>query len=610
MISSDIGAVPRAASRFLAALGDRVLVSDGATGTVLQERGIPVDDCLESVNLTRPGMVRQLHREYIDAGADLIQTNTFGANRVRLGAFGLEGQVGQINRTAVRIAREAVAAAGAKVFIAGDVGPLGQELSADAAEKAFSEQIEVLAAESVDLFLLETFTSLKEALIAVKAARRVSPSTPIAAQLSFLAGKTVEGKAAQEAATALRDAGADLVGANCGEGPAAVLRVVREMAKVAGVKLIARPSAGRPLLVQRRVVYSATAEYLAGYARRFIRAGAVVVGGCCGTSPRHIAALRRVVDEKRAPRIRVVTPPPAEVKATPRTLRDKLAAGRFVISVEVDPPKGLAINRTLEAAALMREAGADCVNVGDSPMAEVRLSAIAMAALLKERVGVEPIVHCSTRDRNLMALQSDLMGAHALGLRNILCIKGDPHALGSYTNAAAVWDVNALGLMRILKGFNAGHDAIDNPVRPPTRFFVGGAVNPSAEDLDEEVRLVRRKIRAGADFLMSQAVFDHESVERFVERLGPPPAPIILGVWPIHTPRQAEFLNDRVLPVPVWVRSEIEKAGGDGEKRGIELASALIEKVRPLVQGIYIIPSFGRFAGVAELVAFARELAG
>lgn len=236
------------------------------------------------------------------------------------------------------------------------------------------------------------------------------------------------------------------------------------------------------------------------------------------------------------------------------------------------------------------------------------MSAIAMASLLRERAGVEPIVHCATRDRNLMALQADLMGAHALGLRNVLCIKGDPHALGSYTNAAAVWDVNAVGLLRILKGFNAGHDAMDNPVRPPTRFFVAGAVNPSAEDLDAEVRLVRRKVGAGADFLMSQAVFDKEPLERLVERLGPPPVPIILGVWPLHNARQASFLNERIIPVPEGVRAAMEAAGDGGGERGSELAHRLLESVRPLVQGVYIIPSFGRFQGVAELVSFARAL--
>jgi methionine synthase / methylenetetrahydrofolate reductase(NADPH) len=596
----------------LAAIEERVLIGDGATGTVLQERGVPIDACLEQVNLDKPSLVRQLHREYIDAGADLIQTNSFGANRVRLRGYGLEGKVAQVNRRAVEIANEAMALAGRRVFLAGDIGPIGPEVDEAAAREAFAEQMEALAAAGVDALLLQTFPTLVEALVAVSAATAVSPHLPLIAELTFDANEmTFDGHDARTAARALAAAGADVVGVNCGEGAAQALRVIRQMRKEPGLRLIAQPSAGRPQLVQRRVVYSATTEYMADYARRLVKAGAVIIGGCCGTSPRHIGAMRRAVfTEPNAPlSITPTARPSPDGKATPKTLRQKLAAGRFIVSVEIDPPRGLAVNRTLEAAALMKEAGADVVNVGDSPMAEVRMSAIAMASLLRERVGVEPIVHCSTRDRNLMALQADMMGAHALGLRNVLCIKGDPHALGSYTNAAAVWDVNALGLMRILKGFNAGHDAINNPVKPPTRFFVGAAVNPSAQDIDAEVRLVRRKVKAGADFLVSQAVFEVSVLERFLERLGTPHVPIILGVWPIHTLRQASFLNERVIPVPGWVREEMATAGDNGEERGIELAVSLLEKVRPLVQGVYFIPSFGRFTGIAQLVSAARDLA-
>jgi len=602
-------AATRAGSPFLRALQERVLLSDGATGTVLHDRGVPVDECLERVNFDRPQLLVQLHTEYIEAGADLIQTNTFGANRYRLAAFDLGPSVDAINRRAVEIAR--LAATGRQVFVAGDVGPLGVQVAEAEALNAFGEQMKALAEAGADLLILQTFTSLTEAEIAVRAARKVAPALPVIAEISFLAsGKTSEGKTPLEAAIALRDAGADLVGANCGEGPPAVLRALREMAKADGVRLIAQPSAGRPLLVQRRVVYAATAEYMAEYARRFVEAGAVVVGGCCGTTPRHIAAMRRSLD---APATRSLAVAPARAPAEPRpprnSLKEKLAAGRFIVSVEIDPPKGLAVNRTIEAAQRVHDVGADCVNVGDSPMAEVRMSAIAMASLLRERTGLDPIVHCSTRDRNVMALQADLMGAHALGLRNVLCIKGDPHALGSYSTATAVWDVNALGLMRILKGFNAGHDAIDNPVRPATRFFVGAAVNPVAEDIEAEVKLLRRKVTAGADFALSQAVFEVEAVERFLERLKDPPLPIILGIWPIHSARQAAFLNERVIPVPARIAEAIERAGDGGEQRGLELASRLVERVRPLVQGVYFIPSFGRYEGIIELTAAARALA-
>lgn len=598
-------------SPFLQALSQRVLLSDGATGTVLQERGIPVDACLELANVDRPDLVRQLHLEYIQAGADLIQTNTFGANRPRLAAFGLEDRVRELNEAAVRIAREAVAAAGRPVFIAGDVGPLGQEMDESAASLAFAEQIEALAAAGVDTLLLQTFTSLTEATLAVRTARRVAPGLPIVAEISFQPDfRTSDGHRAQEAAVALRYAGADVVGANCGEGPPAVLRLIREMSEVEGRRLllIAQPSAGRPTLVQRRVVYQVDAGYMADYARRFVEAGAAIVGGCCGTSPRHIGAMKRALEGPAVPRITAAAPA-KEPAAPPTSLRQKLAAGKFVVSVEVDPPRGMAVRRTVQAAVLMKESGVDCVNVGDSPMAEVRMSAIAMGSILGQQAGVEVVVHCSPRDRNIMALQADLMGAHALGIRNILCVKGDPHALGSYSNAAAVWDVNALGLMRILRGFNQGHDAIDKPVTPATRFFVGAAVNPCAEDVDAEVKLVHRKVNAGAGFMMSQAIFDLEPLERFLEKLGPPPIPIILGLWPIQSARQAAFLNDRIMPVPDAVRAGIERAGAGAAAYGLELTARLLEGVRPMVQGVYFIPSFGRFEGIADLVKMARRLA-
>ena len=601
-------------SPFLKAIAERVLLSDGATGTVLQERGIPTDACLELANVEHPEMVRQLHVEYINAGADVIQTNTFGANRVRLAFYGLQDRVAELNEAGVKIARAAVAAGGRTVFVAGDVGPLGQELSESEAREAFAEQMAVLREAGVDLLLLQTFTSLAEATLAVRTAREVAPELPVIAEVSFGPDfKTSDGHGAQEAAAALRYAGADVVGANCGEGPPAVLRLVREMAELRspGLHLIAQPSAGRPTLVQRRVVYQADAQYMADYARRYVEAGAAIVGGCCGTSPRHIGAMKRAL-ESPAGTVSVSAVPERieEIPPAPSSLRQKLAAGKFVVSVEIDPPRGLAVKRTVEAAVLMKRSGADCVNVGDSPMAEVRMSAIAMGSILRQRADVEVVVHCSPRDRNIMALQADLMGAHALGLRNILCVKGDPHALGSYTNAAAVWDVNALGLMRILKGFNAGHDAIDKPVRPATSFFIGAAVNPCAEDVDAEVRLVRRKVSAGAGFMMSQAVFDADALERFLEKLGEPPIPIVLGLWPIQSARQASFLNERVMLVPESVRTEIEGAGDGAGERGFEMAARLLERVRPMVQGVYFIPSFGRFQGIASLVAMARRLAG
>ncbi|MPZ50095.1 MAG: bifunctional homocysteine S-methyltransferase/methylenetetrahydrofolate reductase [Dehalococcoidia bacterium] len=613
MTTAPPQAASRQRSRFLEALSLRVIVADGAIGTMLQERGVPIDACLEQVNISRPALVRTLHREYVEAGAELIQTNTFGANRVRLAAFSLEGRVAEINRRAVQIAREAVALTGRGVFIAGDVGPLGEAVAPEEAQAAFEEQIGSLAQEHVDLLLIETFSSLEEAMIAIAAARKAAPGTPVVVEMSFLVnGRTAEGRGARETGEALIEAGADVIGVNCGEGPPQALRLLKELARIPGARLIAQPNAGKPQLVQRRVVYTATADYIAGYAKRFVRAGALIVGGCCGTSPRHIAAMREALDQKPAPdsvSVEIAPTPLAPEPVVARSFQEKLKTGRFVVSVEVDPPRSQAVVQTIEAARLMREAGADCVNVGDSPMAEARLSAIAMASLLKEKAGIEPVLHCSTRDRNLMALQSDLLGAHALGIRSVLCIKGDAHALGSYAKATAIWDLNAFGLLRLLRGFNAGEDAAGKPVRPSTSFFAGAAVNPSAPDLVEEAKMVRRKAQAGAEFLISQAVFEAEAVERLIERLGPSHPPIIIGVWPVHSLRQADFLSEYITPVPSWVRDRIEAAGSDAEKAGVEMAQDLLEKLRPLAQGVYLIPSFGRFSGIAELVVAARELA-
>jgi methionine synthase I (cobalamin-dependent)/5,10-methylenetetrahydrofolate reductase len=611
MTTTSARPAKRTSPAFLEAISKRVLLSDGATGTLLEERGVPMDACLELANVERPDLVRQIHIDYIIAGADLVQTNTFGATRPRLAQYGLADRVAELNRAGVERAREAVEKSGRAVFIAGDIGPLGEVDDEQTAREAFAEQMRALHAAGVDLFLLETFTSLAEAVIAVGAAREVAPELPVVAEISFGPDdRTVDGHTAKEAAVALSKAGADVVGANCGEGAPAVLRAVREMAGVPGLRIAAQPNAGRPEIVQRRVVYQVTAEYMADYARRFVEAGASVVGGCCGTAPRHIGAMRKALDVPRSGVIAAVHPqerPPAA--SEPRTLAQKLATGKFVISVEVDPPRGLGVNRVVEGAKLMKESGADCVNIGDSPMAEVRMSAIAMGSILRQRAEVEVVVHCSPRDRNIMALQSDMMGAHALGIRNVLCVKGDPHALGSYNNAAAVWDVNALGLMRLLRGFNDGHDAIDNPIKPPTRFFIGAAVNPCAEDVDAEVKLVRRKARAGAGFMMSQAVFEAAALERFLEKLGQPPLPIVLGLWPIQSLRQAAFLNERIMPVPDGVRLAIEQAGDGAAERGLELTDRLLEKVHAMVQGVYFIPSFGRFEGIAGLVAKARQLA-
>lgn len=592
---------------FLDALGSRVLIGDGAIGTTLLERGVPSDACLEQLNVDRPSIVREIHEEYVEAGADIIQTNTFGANRFRLASAGLADKVGEFNRHGVQIVREVAAKASRQVYVAGNIGPLDADVSDLETSAAFEEQAAALAAEGVDLFLLQTFIKVSEACLAIAAAKQVAAATPVIAEVSFNSDGNLDSLAPETVASRLSAAGADAVGLNCGEGPAHGLRVLKQMARVEGLKLVAQPNAGAPQLVKRRLVYTTTAEDLADYARRFVAAGAAMVGGCCGTSPRHIAAIRRALYQAPTEHnVEVRDTGQVATASEPRDLREKLAAGRFVVGVELDPPRGLAMARVMEAAAALKVLGVDFVNVGDSPLAEVRMSAIAMASMLSGQAGLEPVVHCSTRDRNIMALQSDMMGAHAMGLRNMLCIKGDPHALGSYTKAAAVWDVNALGLMRILRGMNSGHDAMDNPVKPSSQFFIAGAVHPAAVDLNAEVKLFRRKVEAGAEFFVSQAVFAAETIERFLDKLGPEHPPIIMGVWPIQSERQAKFLDQSITPLPAKVMEAIERAGNSAEQRGLELAHELVEQTNSLVQGFYFIPSFGRFEGIQELVNAAR----
>jgi len=611
---------------FLLALEKGVLLCDGAMGTLLHERGVPVSACLEAVNLEKPELIAALHREYIDAGAEIIETNTFGGTALRLNRHGLAGRVREVNRHAAEIARDAVKQAGRSIFVAGAVGPIGvgipsseaADVSLKQARRIFREQVEALLEGEVDLMVLETFPTLAEIREALAAIREVS-QVPVVAQLTFQRdGRTWAGEEPGDVVRALHGEGANVVGVNCVPGPQPALEIIEKMAAASGVKLSAQANAGQPRLLERGVVYPIGPQSFAEYVPRLIAAGATIVGGCCGTTPEHIKAMRAALtrpttEPAAAPKAPAVIVEPGEGpewEAPPEgeTLRDKLAAGRFVVSVEVDPPKGLNPRRTLEGVAMLRDAGVDCINVGDSPRAQTRMSPLAFALLIQQRVGLETIVHFTTRDRNIAALQADLIGAHVWGLRNIFCLRGDPPSGGGYARAVAVWDISPVGLIRVLKGLNEGMDWVGNSVGQPTSFFIGAAANPTAASLEAEIKLLRRKLAAGADFIMTQAVYDVEALDRFLKAASRLKAPILLGVMPLHSLRHAEFLQNELVGiiVPEPVRERMRRAGENGLEEGIALARELIDATRGRVQGVYLMPSFGRYDVAAQLLSELR----
>src|SRR2546421_2308860 len=599
----------------LTQLQQRPLLCDGAMGSLLYARGITYEKCFDALNLSQPELISSIHREYINAGAQIIETNSFGANRAKLEAYNLEGQVRDINRSAVRLAREAREVSGQPVFVAGAVGPTGRPLQAPDEHRLselraiFREQIEALLEGGADLLILETFSSLAELRQAVLAAQEVG-GLPIVAQMSFYEdGHTLSGQSAARVAAVLTDMGVDVIGANCSVGPAATFDALQEMitqinqhndGKQSRPHLFsAQPNAGLPTRIGNRFFYVATPDYFADYALRFARAGVHLIGGCCGTTPHHIAAMRKALDEHYGVRTPLtVATPELTVQSNPvvvsngqttiarlleeevilpqhgsmTRLQEKLAAGEFVVSVELDPPKGLNPAKVLEGAALLQQAGVNCINIADSPMARVRMGFIAMARLIQDHLGLETIIHFTTRARNLMALQSELLGAHALGIRNILALTGDPLRLGDYPNTTGVWDVDSIGLMQVLRGMNEGHDAAGSSIGAQACFHIGAALNlnMTEEETAQEIEKYRRKIEAGAHFIMTQPIYELAPLLRFLERVGKPSIPLILGCIPLHSSRHAEFLHNEVpgITIPEEVRGRMRAAGERGQQEG------------------------------------------
>ena len=607
---------------FAERLSSGPILADGAMGTeLLRRENLGIDSCLEQLNLTAPNLVRGVHLDYIEAGADLIETNTYGANRFRLEQHGLADSVVEINRKAVEIAREAQQLTGQHVWIAGAVGPLGKSLmplgpiSHSQAQNAFHEQMEALAAAGVDLIMLETFTALAEARVAVEAAQSAC-SLPIIAQLTFTEeGTTPAGETPAEVAEVLSGLEVAGIGTNCSVGPVPMHQVIQEMAPRATLPISAMPNAGFPTYVDGRFVYLTSPAYLAEHAGRLLEMGAGIIGGCCGTTPEHIAAMREVLRQRRVPRRRgrreAAAPakpkhyqPPLTPPADPTRLAQKLGKG-FVVTVEVDPPRGFDVSTILsELRTLLNTVEVDAFNVSDNPRAQGRMSALAMSTLIQTRLGVEAILHIATRHRNLLALHSDLLGAHGLGIRNVFVVLGDLPYIGDYPQATAVTDVTPSGLIRLIHQANSGLNLSGRPTQQATSFTVGCALNLGATDMDRELRGLERKLKAGAGFILTQAVFDPEPLERWRQRLGGFPVPVLLGVLPLSSARHAEFLHNEVpgIVVPKEVQERLRHAGRSGTEEGVALARELLEAVSSRIAGVYLIPAFGRYHAVAQII--------
>ncbi len=647
--------------RFRTRLRRRPLLLDGAMGTLLYSRGIPQRQCLDELVLTRPELVSTIHCEYIEAGADVIETNTFGANRFRLAEFGLEKLAARMNRKAAQLAREARETSGREVLIGGSIGPLGptgrlpNRPHPGIARAAFREQIEGLLEGGADVLILETFGRLETILLAIEEARRAC-DLPVLAQMTF--GEEMllnDGSTPESAAIALIEAGVDAVGVNCGAGPLVCLEaLVRTGPPSATVARSIAPNAGLPQRIEGQFIYSAGPAYFGDMVPQMLAAGARIMGGCCGTTPQHTAAMRAAIDalavDVHGARA-VVAPPPgdgdagsadggasdgdadggdAAAAAAPRTpriettsegdttppsgLARKLADGSFVIAVEIDPPRSIRMERTIEAARLLQEAGVDFVNISDSATGRVRMGAMAVAFGIRSQLNLECLVHLTTRDRNLMALEAELLGAHALGLRNILALTGDPPRGADRPATTAVWDVDAIGLIEIIDRLNKGEDGAGLSIGQAASFTIACALDSTAADSDKEWARLERKLAAGAHVIMTQPLFSEQQVDSMLDRArrvfgqGGFPVPVLLGVLPLHSARHAEFLHNEVpgITIPNEQRAAMRAAGERGGEVGLEMSLNLLAQSKSHVTGTYVMPSFGRYELAAELVRRLR----
>ena len=610
-------------SKFLSLLQSSPLplLADGAMGTLLHSRGTPFDQCFDELNLSNPAAVTGIHVEYLEAGAQILLTNTFGANRFKLSKYGFQNKVDAINRAGVELTRKAAAGS---ALVAGDIGPLGVRIAPfgrvqpEQARAAFTEQVQALAGPGVDLIVIETMSDLYEIQAAIQAVHDAATGLPVIASVTFTRDdRTILGDSPEKVARTLVKAGADVIGVNCSGGPAQLLRLLKAMhAAVPSGKIWVKPNAGWPEQVGGRIMYPADPDYFGDYALAFCEAGASIIGGCCGTTPNHIAAMRKALAAnprgcgtqvlQSSETIEAVEVSDGEPSSQ---LSQKLAEGKFVISAEMDPPRGLSTHKLIAGASLLQEAGADVINVADSPMARMRMSAWAVCDIIQHQVGVETTLHFPTRGRNLLRVQGDLLAAHALGLRNIFVVMGDPTSVGDYPEAMDNYDLVPSGLIKLIKqGFNVGVDHSGASIGQPTSFFVGAALNLNPPEPDQEIRNAHRKVQAGADFFLTQPIYRAEEgpalLERYTAKYGPLNRPVMVGILPLVSARHASFLHNEIpgVSIPEETRRRMELAGENGAKVGVELAVALIEAVRSWAQGIYLMPQFSRYDLIAEII--------
>lgn len=595
---------------------DGIHVVDGAMGTMLYAKGVYINRCYDELNISNPDLVREIHQEYIRAGADIIETNTFGATAHKLQQYGLEGSLHEINASAARVAREAAAD---RAYVAGAIGPLGLRIepygptSFDEAKDLFKAQATALLEGGVDLFILETFSDVSEIRQAIRAISELC-DLPIIAQMTIQTdGNTLFGTTPELFTERLDQWGADVIGLNCGVGPAIILNALEKMREVTKKKLAAQPNAGLPRDVQGRQFYMCSPEYMSKFAKRFIQSGAKFIGGCCGTTPSHIKLISDAVRaaSPRAQRVvfsggataHVEELTPSDIHVTPPEERSKwgrkIANGEFVTSVEVLPPRGVDAKKTLDSIRLLKDAGVDGVNIPDGARAQSRMSALATAVLVEQQIGIESVLHYCCRDRNLLGMMSDLLGAAALGLRNILVITGDPPKMGPYPDATAVFDIDSIGLTNMVNKLNHGLDIGNNPIGQPTAFCIGVGVNPGAINIDEEIKRFEWKVEAGAQYAITQPVFDTQQLRDFLKRIEHVRIPIIAGIWPIVSYRNAEFLHNEVPGVRVTpsimerMRVASNKSKEAGRDEGLKIAQESLLEVRDIIQGVQVSAPFG-----------------
>jgi methionine synthase / methylenetetrahydrofolate reductase(NADPH) len=605
---------------FLERLKHSPVLCDGAMGTLLYAKGIFINRCYDELNLSQPELIRAVHHDYLQAGAEIIETNTFGANSFRLARHSIADRVRDINRAGAHVAREA--AKSFDVWVAGSIGPLGVRIeplgktSFEEARMAFREQIAALIEGGVDLLMLETFGYVEELHQAVLACRDVNAKIPIIAQVTIDEdGNCLDGSDPEAFAARLTEWNVDVLGINCSVGPVAMLDAIERVRAATSLPLAAQPNAGMPRSVEGRNIYLCSPEYMASYTRKFVAAGVQLIGGCCGTTPDHIRAMKsalRVREARGKTAVTEIIHPdttplvPASIPMTERSrLGAKIAAGEFVTMVEIVPPKGIDIRKEVEGAKFVKSVGVDAVNIPDSPRASARMSNQALSLLMQQEVGIEAILHYTCRDRNVLCIQSDLLGAAAIGIRNLICITGDPPKMGNYPDATAVFDVDAIGLVNIVHSLNRGLDLGGNPIGTGTSFVIGVGANPGLPNLDEEIRRFEYKVQAGAEFVVTQPVFDVNLLEVFLRRIEHCRIPVIAGIWPLVSARNAEFMkNELRVSVPDEILNRMNRAASPEAAReeGVAIAREMLAALRDRVQGAQISAPQGRYASAVDVL--------